>query len=200
MERGKRTVVALAGPPASGKSTLADHLVAALNAKDPGRAAVVPMDGFHLDNAVLQARGRLAHKGAADTFDVGGFAALLDRLRANQEPDIAVPVFDRALEISRAAARMIPSSVDIVVTEGNYLLVSEPPWLDLRARFDLTALVRVGEAELRRRLQARWANYGVPDDEAQRKIDENDLPNGIFVLQNSMAADLVIDGTHQLQL
>ena len=95
----QRKVLAIAGAPGSGKSTLAAKLVRALDSAGPGTVAEFPMDGFHFDDAVLHARGRRPWKGAPDTFDVGGLAATLKRLRDPAEGDVAVPVFDRDLEI-----------------------------------------------------------------------------------------------------
>jgi pantothenate kinase len=193
-----RRLVAVAGPPGSGKSTVAEALVAALNAAAPGRAAVLPMDGYHFDDAVLTARGRLARKGAPDTFDVGGLAHMLARLRANDEAEIAIPVFDRSIEIARAGAALIAQSVGIVVCEGNYLLADAPPWDRLRDAFDLRVLVSVEEDELRRRLRARWERYGLDEAGIRHKLDVNDLPNGRFVMERSVGVDLVLDGTAAL--
>lgn len=188
----RRRLVAIAGPPASGKSSLAERAEAALNAEAPGRAAVLPMDGFHFDDDVLRARGLLARKGAPDTFDVGGLAALLRRLRENAEPEIATPVFDRAIEIARAGARIIPRSVEIVLVEGNYLLVDAAPWRDLAAWFDLRVMVEVSEAARRRRLQARWAGLGLDDAAIRTKTEENDIPNGRYVIDRSGRVDLIV--------
>ncbi len=189
---GQRRLVAVAGPPGCGKSTLAAALAAAINETSPGRAAVFPMDGMHFDDAILEGRGLRPRKGAPETFDVGGFYHLLDRLRRNQESEIAVPVFDRELEISRNAARIIPQSVEVLIVEGNYLLLDRPLWCDLAALFDLTVALDVSAAELRRRLYARWYSYGVEDAEASRRVEENDLPNGLTVLNQSRSADLTI--------
>ena len=101
-----RYVFAIAGAPGSGKSTLAETLLAALEAEAPGAAALMPMDGFHLDNAVLDARGLRARKGAPETFDVDGLSVALDRVRAADRP-VAVPVFDRVLDLARAGAVVI---------------------------------------------------------------------------------------------
>ena len=140
-----RFITALAGAPGAGKSTLAEAVVAALGAE----ARVVPMDGFHYDDAVLNARGLRARKGAPETFDVQGFLTLMQRLRAGGE--VAIPVFDRALELSRAAADIVSDAHRLLVVEGNYLLLDEAPWTGLAPYFDLTGFIEVPEAELDRR-------------------------------------------------
>ncbi len=189
---GRRRMVAIAGAPGSGKSHVAEALVARINAAQPGRAAVLPMDGYHYDDAVLKALGRHARKGAPDTFDVGGLAAMLARLKANTEDEVAVPVFDRAIEIARAGARLIPRRVEVIVAEGNYLLLATPPWDRLADLFDLTVRLDVPEPVLRDRLTARWVHYGLGADGIRAKLDENDLPNGRRVRAESRPADLVL--------
>ena len=181
-----RFLTALVGPPGSGKSTLAEAVVAAIGSG----ARAVPMDGFHLDDAILTARGLRARKGAPDTFDVAGFAHLLTRLRA--EDEIAIPVFDRSMELSRAAADMVLPEDRILVVEGNYLLLNEGPWANLWRHFDLTVWIDVPEAELDRRLCDRWAYYGKTPDEARAWIDGNDMPNIRHTIAHSRAADVVI--------
>jgi pantothenate kinase len=185
----RRTVVAIAGAPGSGKSTLAERLVSRLNAAEKGRAALLPMDGYHYDDCVLIERGLQGRKGAPETFDVLGFLHLLDRLRRNEEEEIAVPVFDRDLEISRAGARLIPRAVRTLIVEGNYLLLEHPPWSRLRAMFDVTVAVDVPEDILRQRLVERWRGYGFTAPEIEAKVEGNDLPNGRFVMSRSAPAD-----------
>jgi pantothenate kinase len=189
-----RRIVAVAGAPGSGKSTLAERIVEAANAAAPGSAAMCPMDGYHYDDAVLLARGRRPWKGAPDTFDVGGLRAMLERLRRNDEAEVAVPVFDRSIEIARAGAAIIPHSVRLIVAEGNYMLLDQAPWDSLAPLCDVSIMVEVPEDELRRRLTARWVHYGLDEAGIAHKLDGNDLPNGRFVYANSRAPDIVVRG------
>ena len=186
---GDRLVVAVAGPPAAGKSSIADRLANTLNSQSPGSAAVLPMDGFHYDDAVLEDRGWRERKGAPHTFDVAGFANMLGRLRANKEPEVAVPVFDRSIEIARSAARVVPQAVQYLVVEGNYLLLDAPPWDGLEEYFDLTVLVDVDEDEIRRRLERRWSDVDV--EQRRLQIEGNDIPNVRIVKSQSRPADVV---------
>lgn len=181
-----RFITALAGPPGSGKSTLAADLVARLGAG----AKAVPMDGFHYDDAVLNARGARDRKGAPDTFDARGFLHLLKRLRS--EDEVAIPLFDRELEISRAGADIVTAEDRILVIEGNYLLLNEAPWPEALPLYDMTVWIDVPEAELDRRLVARWAHYGKTPEAARAWIDGNDMPNIRRVTQGSRAADVVL--------
>ena len=170
-ERGsdRRHVTALAGPPAAGKSTTADALAATLNADDPGSAAVLQMDGYHLDDWVLVPAGLRPKKGAPETFDVGGFEAMVRRLADNREDQIAVPVFDRDIEIARAGARWITGSVRHLIIEGNWLLLNEDPWTRLHPLFGTTIFIGVTIEEVTKRLSERWAH--LPPDEFQIKMD-----------------------------
>ena len=183
----RRIICAIAGAPASGKTTLAAALVESLNQRKAGTAEILPMDGYHYDDLYLVPAGLRPRKGAPETFDVGGLRSMLDRLRANDEPQVAVPVFDREIEIARAGARLIPQSVRIIVAEGNYLLLDRPPWKDLRQTFDVTVMVDVPEDELRARLSARWDGYGYAPEEIREKVEANDLPNGRTVRNGSVS-------------
>ena len=152
-------------------------------------AAVLPMDGYHFDDLHLVPAGLRPRKGAPDTFDVGGFYHTLKRLRTRDEAFVAVPVFDRDIEIARAGARMIPAEVPIIIAEGNYLLLAQSPWSRLREMFDVAVLVDVPEPVLRERLTARWRHYNLTPDEIAWKLDGNDLPNGRLIMAQSRGED-----------
>ena len=191
-QRGEagRSVTAIAGRPGAGKSTLAEALAEALNAEEPGSAAVFPMDGYHYDDLVLVPRGLRPRKGAPDTFDVSGFAHMLGRLRENAEREIAVPVFDRSIEIARAGARIIPQTVRHLIVEGNYILLDSGDWRQLHRYYDTTVLIEVPEEELRRRLSERWKDL---DPEAFAfKMEKNDLPNGRLVRTGSIRPEFTV--------
>lgn len=189
---GRRIVVALAGPPGAGKSTVAGRLAHALNEVRPGIAALFPMDGYHFDDAVLNARGHRPRKGAPHTFDLGGYRAMLDRLRADDATDIAVPVFDRTLEIARAGADIVPGPARIIVTEGNYLLLDADGWRELRSRFDIAVFVTAPMATIEERLRQRWLGFDYDDDALLLKMEGNDLPNVRLVLGSSGHADFTL--------
>jgi pantothenate kinase len=192
LDASRRVVVAIAGAPGSGKSTLAERWVSRLNEATPGTAALLPMDGYHYDDSILVERGLRARKGAPETFDVLGLLHMLDRLKRNQEDEIAVPVFDRDLEISRAGARLIPRAIRALIVEGNYLLLDQHPWSGLHAMFDITVAIDPPEDILRQRLVERWRSYGFSPTEIEAKVERNDLPNGRYVMTKSKPADFVL--------
>lgn len=193
----RRVLIAVAGAPGSGKSTLAERAVDLINEQRSVKAALFPMDGYHYDDAVLEAMGRRAFKGAIDTFDAHGLRHMLQRLKANEDDVVAIPVFDRSIEIARAGGRLIPQSTDIIVCEGNYLLARQAPWDRLKPIFDFTIFVDVDEGELRRRLQQRWGGYGLDEAEVNRKVEENDLPNGLSIVSTSVEPDLRLENAEK---
>ena len=183
--KGGQFVVAIAGAPGSGKSSLAEVL-----AKHLGGAVVLAMDGYHLDNAVLEARGLMARKGAPETFDVAGLAALLARLKAGEE--VIAPVFDRKLDLARAGAEEISPATPIVLVEGNYLLLRETPWAALARFWDYSVMLSVPLPVLEQRLLERWRGFGFDATQAAAKANDNDLPNGTRVAEGSATPDLLV--------
>ena len=149
------------------------------------------MDGFHYDDAVLTAKGLRQRKGAPDTFDFDGYETLLKRLRA-ADRDVAIPVFDRSMELSRAAAAIVPRDVKFILTEGNYLLLDEEPWSRLAPLFDFTIFLDVPRDELERRLIQRWLDHGRTPEDGRNWVNSNDLPNVDRVLTRRRQADLVV--------
>lgn len=189
-----RRIIAIAGPPGAGKSTLADAVVSAINSgsnNDPPLAVLVPMDGYHLDNEVLQERGLVSRKGAPHTFDVQSFSRDLQQLAVAGE-EMFFPGFDRQRDMTIADAIVVDENTGTVVVEGNYLLLNSQPWSELRQLFACTVLIRPLLATLESRLLRRWLDLGLDPVSARQKVDRNDLPNARLVLTQSQAADLIL--------
>ncbi|GGB86657.1 nucleoside triphosphate hydrolase [Marinobacterium zhoushanense] len=185
----RRYILAVAGPPASGKSTLAEQLVAKLNATRTDCAALLPMDGFHLDNRILAARGLLSRKGAPETFDAVGFGVTVQRLH-DRSSEIIHPVFDRTRDLAVAGAGVITPEVDVIVVEGNYLLLKQEPWVSMRTHYDLTVFLSPPMEVLEQRLIERWLIHGLEEAAAQARAQGNDIPNARLVLEHSDAGDI----------
>jgi pantothenate kinase len=186
----ERFMVAIAGAPGSGKSTLGHNLKVELEA-DGESAIVVPMDGFHFDDIILNQRGHRPRKGAPFTFDVRGFEVLLKRIRAREE-EIAIPVFDRTLELAKAGADIVDPAARFILIEGNYLLLKESPWDRLKPLFDFSVFIDVPKAELERRLIQRWLDHGFDMDYARNWVASNDVLNIDAVIGGSTKADFVL--------
>lgn len=189
--RTDRLIVAIAGAPGAGKSTASAALCEAINAREPGMAIVVPMDGFHLDNAILDAMNLRKRKGSPPTFDCAGFEALLKRLR-NIGDDVVIPLFDRKLDLARAGADIVRAGQRILLVEGNYLLLDQAPWDRLAPLFDVTVFLEVDRLELENRLVQRWLGLGHKVGSAQQRALSNDMPNAELVLEESREADFTI--------
>ncbi|WFU02321.1 nucleoside triphosphate hydrolase [Rhizobium sp. CB3171] len=187
----KRFLVAIAGPPGAGKSTLADNVAKALKAKGES-AEVLPMDGFHMDNAVLIEKGLLKRKGVPESFDVRAFLDIVRAVRAADQ-EVLVPVFDRSREIAIASARIVSPDHRFIVIEGNYLLFSQGKWAELEGMFDYSIMLAPPIEVLEQRLWERWRGYDLDDEAAGAKVYGNDLPNGRLILENRRPADFTID-------
>jgi len=182
----KRALIAIAGAPGSGKSTFADRLSGYLGKK----ASVIPMDGFHLDNSVLEAKGLLSVKGAPQTFDCAGFARLVSGFKEGKIQKF--PIFDRALDRVIPEGGQLSEKASILLFEGNYLLCDLPGWAVLTDMWDAGIWLDVPMDILRVRLIQRWRDHGLSDREAIKRAEENDLKNAEQVLAHALPARWVI--------
>ncbi|MFI0186673.1 nucleoside/nucleotide kinase family protein [Streptomyces sp. NPDC017082] len=192
---GRRALLGIAGSPGAGKTTLAERLVAALNGDGPPWAAHVPMDGFHLADAELDRLGRRDRKGAPDTFDAAGYAALLRRLREETDGVVYAPAFERELEQPLAGAIPVPPEARLVVTEGNYLLLTEGSWARVRPCLDEVWFCETAEDERIRRLVARHEEFGKEHAAAVAWVRGTDQRNADLVAATRDRADLVVEAT-----
>ena len=185
-----RYIVAIAGPPASGKTTLAQKLCDSINLKvSASPCVVVPMDGFHLDNETLDQMGVRHIKGAPQTFDAKGFFELIQQMRLDNGA-VAIPEFNRKLDKVVLGDKCINPEHRIIVVEGNYLLLDESPWNQLKAMFDLSVMLTPEEKTLEKRLISRWEKYAHSEQEAKVRAYSNDIPNAKYALAHSMQADI----------
>lgn len=185
---GTRHLVGIAGEPGAGKSTLSARIRGALG----GRAAVVPMDGFHLAQTRLEELGRADRKGAPDTFDAWGFAAMVRRLAEAAEPVTYAPEYRRDLHNGVAGAIAVPREVPLVIIEGNYLLVDEEPWGLLPGLMTETWFIDVDEDVRMRRLVARHEQFGKPHDAAVAWAGGPDERNATLIRATRSRADAVV--------
>lgn len=183
-----RLLVGISGAPGAGKSTLANAIVAALE-----DAVVAPMDGFHLADVELDRRRLRDRKGAPETFDAWGFAALLGRIRSERDHTVMLPSFERGLEQPIAGAIPVPPDCQVVVAEGNYLLLDAPAWRAARAELDLVWHVEAPDGPRRERLVDRHVRFGKSRPEAQAWVTLVDEPNARVVNAAAHHADLIVD-------
>ncbi|EFA85422.1 hypothetical protein PPL_02427 [Heterostelium album PN500] len=214
---GNRMLVCIAGPPAAGKSTISVRLCEKLQSSGL-KTVVVPMDGYHLDNCILKERSLLHRKGSPPTFDVIGFKTILDRLSKQQQQqpqqqsnnnnnnnnnsddddddleynEIIIPTFDRELDISRAGAAVVDRSIEILLIEGNYLLLDVSPWNRLHRFFDFTIFIDADRSTLEQRLIQRWLDHQHDHESAVKRAKSNDIPNAIYTLDHSIKPDIKI--------
>lgn len=184
-----RAILGICGPPGAGKSTLAAWLV---NALPTEKARLVSMDGFHLSNAVLASQGLAHRKGAPETFDADGYAALLNRLRRREEAIVYAPEYDRAHGESIAASAAVGREVPLVVTEGNYLLAEGRGWNSAREHMDEVWFVDVDPDLRRRRLCDRHVRFGKAPAAARAWVKEVDEVNAAVVDASRIRADLAV--------
>jgi pantothenate kinase len=187
-DRPGRAILGITGPPAAGKSTLAERLREELGAA----AAYVPLDGFHLAHQLLVENGMVERKGAPDTFDAAGYVALLRRLRDPAEGAVYAPRFDRDIEDSIANAILVPPDVPLVITEGNYLLLRSGPWAQVADLLDEVWYIDVAEDTRLRRLIGRHMEFGRDSAEARDRATGSDQRNAVLIEAGRDYASLVV--------
>ena len=193
LARPGRTALGLAGGPGTGKSTLAVQLVAALNAAEPGVAAYVPMDGFHMKHTKLEALGTAADKGMPRTFEGAAFADFLAALKAAAGP-MSGPGYSRTIEDVVEDAFTVPAETRLLVVEGNYLLLATAPWWRIKPLLDRAVFIEVPRETVRARLLKRHAEEGLFTEERNRAhIERVDLPNYDVVMRSKPRADVAIE-------
>ena len=186
-----RRIIGIAGAPGAGKTTYAEKLVAE-SQSDGVVAAYLPMDGFHLADEALRSLGLLDRKGAPETFDAGGYAALLRRLRGRPDHVVWAPGFERVLEQPLAGAVRVAPEVELVVTEGNYLLLDRPEWHAVRAELDEVWFLDCPDDVRRQRLVARHVEFGKSPAEAEAWVTRVDDVNAALVATGRGTADRVV--------
>ena len=186
---GSRTILGIVGAPGSGKSTFAAWIQQQFG---PGSAVVVPMDGFHLGNAIIDGTPLRTRKGAMDTFDAGGYLSLLRRLVRRDESVVYAPEFRRTIDEPVAASIAIPAEVPLVITEGNYLLAEQEPWKEVRAQLDEVWFVDTPPALRLSRLVARHVEFGMEPGAAQAWAEGPDETNAVLIQATRPAADRII--------
>ena len=190
IKRSGRVLLGLVGPPGAGKSTLA----AVLQAEFASVSQVVPMDGFHLANVELERLGRRDRKGAPDTFDSAGYVALLRRLLAQSDDEIVyAPEFRREIEEPIANAIPVFARTQLVITEGNYLLLDDEPWAQVRSLLDEIWYVDVDDTLRVDRLTQRHEQFGRSADEAAAWVEKTDEPNARLIAASRVRASFVFD-------
>jgi pantothenate kinase len=186
LERERRVILGITGPPGAGKSTLARYVT------DVAGGVYVPMDGFHLADVELKRLGRRDRKGAIDTFDAYGYLALLQRIRAQGDETVYAPAFDRNIEQPIAGGIAIPSDARLVVTEGNYLLDDDPPWPSIRDLLSQVWFVDTGWQVRHQRLVARHERFGKSPEWAEAWVRTVDEPNAERIERARHKADLTL--------
>ncbi len=185
---GHRCFIGVVGAPGAGKTHLTRFLQREVS---DVVVSIVPMDGFHLANDVLEALGRRQYKGRPDTFDVAGFLNLLDRLEQRETGPVYAPRFVREIEEPIAGSLAVPADAELVIVEGNYLLVDAPPWDAVAPRLAATYYLDTPEPVRMERLLVRHRRtYGQTG--AADWIERVDRPNSAIVEATRPRADVLV--------
>lgn len=177
----QKCLLGICGAPGAGKSTIAAWLVAEWNKTHGKEAVLVPMDGYHLDNERLEEKGLLHLKGIPDTFDAEGFVEKIRAIKNQPTATHFCPRFDRSIETSIENAIAVSPQHRLVVVEGNYLLLNDFPWSELKGLFDEVWMIDSDDELILPRLLSRHRQGGKTESEAMDKVSSTDLPNAKLV-------------------
>jgi pantothenate kinase len=194
LRRG-RCLLGIAGAPGAGKSSISEWLLEHLLTDHPREVALVPMDGYHLAQSLLESRGLEHRKGAPETFDGAAYVALLGRLRSETKREIFAPMFRREVNDAIAGAIAVPPEARLIITEGNYLLLDEAPWNEVGSLLDEIWFVELEQDERLRRLTARHLRFDKDAAIAEWRATGNDERNARLVAPGSQRSTLVIEHT-----
>ena len=187
---GGRKILGIVGPPGCGKSTLAAALLELLG----DDAVAVPMDGYHLANVELARLGRAGRKGAEDTFDSAGYVSLLRRLKEQQANEIVyAPEFRREIEEPIANAIPVFPDTQLVITEGNYLLLDHGHWAGVSELLDEIWYVDIDHSVRRERLVKRHMHFGRSQSAAEDWVASTDEPNAVRIEATKHRADVLFN-------
>ena len=187
---GGRKILGIVGPPGCGKSTLAAALLEFLG----DDAVAVPMDGYHLANVELARLGRAGRKGAEDTFDSAGYVSLLRRLKGQQTNEIVyAPEFRREIEEPIANAIPVFPETQLVITEGNYLLLDHGHWAGISELLDEIWYVDIDHSVRRERLVRRHMHFGRSQSAAEDWVANTDEPNAVRIEATKHRADVLFN-------
>nr|WP_269440148.1 nucleoside/nucleotide kinase family protein [Arthrobacter sp. zg-Y769] len=193
---GGTVIVGVAGAPGAGKTTLVEALVRDLNGAvddvETHRFAHVPMDGFHLSDRELTRQGLLTRKGAPETFDAYGYAALLERLRSPRSAVVYAPGFERTLEQPLAGDIPVFPAAKVILTEGNYLLLDRPEWRHVRSRCTEVWYCEPDDELRVQRLVERHVRFGKAPEQAAAWVRDVDEANSRLVQESRHRADVVV--------
>jgi len=197
-KKGKRIIIFLAAPPATGKSTLALFLEKiSKEMSDISPIQSLSLDGFHYNNEYLSSHKitiqGIEHslheiKGMPETFDLKNFKKLLEELK---DKNIKWPIYDR--NIHEPVIDKLEVTADIILIEGNWLLLDEDKWRKLKPCCDYSIFIEAEEKLLKTRLIQRKIKGGLTQGEALEFYERTDKKNVLRVMNNRLPADLILE-------
>lgn len=187
-----RALLGIVGEPGAGKSTFAEQLLEEVEQRQPGVAITVSMDGFHLAQKVIAARGQTTRKGTIETFDADGFVAFLRRTHAETEGSVWWPEFNRDLEDAVAGAIEVAAHHRLVIVDGNFLLSTQSSWSQVKSLLDEAWFLDALPEPRRERLTRRYISYGFTPQAARAKALGVDESTSALIRSTAQRADLVL--------